>query len=176
MSKDFLPVSLSDLRERGIEELDFVFVSGDGYVDHPSFAAALLGRLLEKNGYTVGIIPQPDFSSAESFKVLGRPKLAFLVSAGAMDSMVSNYTANNKPRSEDAYAHGGVAGKRPDRATIKYVAKIREAYKGVKQALEEQATMITGVTLSAVHFCLTVRQIFFCTAWEKLLSFRLQSF
>ena len=131
MSKDFLPVSLSDLRERGIEELDFVFVSGDGYVDHPSFAAALLGRLLEKNGYTVGIIPQPDFSSAESFKVLGRPKLAFLVSAGAMDSMVSNYTANNKPRSEDAYAHGGVAGKRPDRATIKYVAKIREAYKGV---------------------------------------------
>lgn len=128
---EFLPVSKKDLEERNISELDFVFVSGDGYVDHPSFAAALLCRLLEANGYTAGIIAQPDFHSAESFKVLGKPRLAFLVSAGAMDSMVSNYTANNKPRSEDAYAHGGVAGHRPDRATLIYCQKIREAYKGV---------------------------------------------
>jgi uncharacterized radical SAM protein YgiQ len=127
----FLPVTKADLAERHIEELDFVFVSGDAYVDHASFAAAILGRLLESHGYTVGIIPQPDFHSAESFMVLGKPKLAFLVSAGAMDSMVSNYTANNKPRSEDAYAHGGVAGHRPDHALIAYCAKIREAYKGV---------------------------------------------
>ncbi|MCQ2573433.1 MAG: YgiQ family radical SAM protein [Treponema sp.] len=128
---DFLPVSQDDLRARNIEQLDFVFVSGDAYVDHPSFAAALLGRWLEKHGYTVGIIPQPDFKNVEAFRVLGKPRLAFLVSAGAMDSMVSNYTANNKPRSEDAYAHGGVAGHRPDRALITYVAKCREAYKGV---------------------------------------------
>ncbi|MCQ2613126.1 MAG: YgiQ family radical SAM protein [Treponemataceae bacterium] len=127
----FMPVSMEEMHDRGIDQPDFVFVSGDAYVDHPSFAAALLGRLLESHGYSVGIIPQPDFKSAESFKVFGRPRLAFLVSAGAMDSMVSNYTANNKPRSEDAYAHGGVAGHRPDRALITYVAKIKEAYKGV---------------------------------------------
>lgn len=128
---NFLPVSQADLRQRGIEQLDFVFISGDAYVDHPSFAAALLGRWLEKHGYTVGIIPQPDFKNVEAFRILGKPRLAFLVSAGAMDSMVSNYTANNKPRSEDAYAHGGVAGHRPDRALITYVSKCREAYKGV---------------------------------------------
>ena len=129
--KLFLPVSLSDMKERGWNECDFVFVSGDAYVDHPSFAAALLGRLLESHGYKVGIIAQPDWKNADSFRVLGKPRLAFLVSAGAMDSMVSNYTANNKPRSSDAYAHGGEAGHRPDRALITYVAKCREAYKGV---------------------------------------------
>ena len=126
----FLPVCRKDLEERGIDQLDFVFVSGDAYVDHPSFAAALLGRLLESRGYTVGILCQPDWKSAESFKVLGQPRLAFLVTSGAMDSMVSNYTANNKPRSEDSYSHGGEKGHRPDRAVIQYVAKIREAYKG----------------------------------------------
>ena len=132
MASSFLPVCKQDLLDRGIDQLDFVFVSGDGYVDHASFAAALLGRLLESHGYTVGIIPQPDWKKTESFTLLGRPRLAFLVSAGAMDSMVSNYTANNKPRSEDVYAHGGVAGHRPDRALITYCTKIREAYKGVQ--------------------------------------------
>ena len=132
MASSFLPVCRQDLLDRGIDQLDFVFVSGDGYVDHASFASALLGRLLESHGYTVGIIPQPDWKKTESFTLLGRPRLAFLVSAGAMDSMVSNYTANNKPRSEDVYAHGGVAGHRPDRALITYCTKIREAYKGVQ--------------------------------------------
>lgn len=127
----FLPVNHLDLATRKIQQLDFVFVSGDAYVDHPSFAAALLGRLLEKHGYSVGIISQPDWNNLESFKELGRPKLAFLVSAGAMDSMVSNYTANNKPRSSDAYSHGGEIGHRPDRALITYCGKIRQAYKGV---------------------------------------------
>ena len=131
MKNPFLPVSMQDLLERGISEVDFVFVSGDAYVDHASFASALLGRLLEANGYTVAILPQPDWKNVEEFRKFGRPKLGFLVSAGAMDSMVSNYTANNKPRSEDVYAHGGVAGHRPDRALITYVSKIREAYKGV---------------------------------------------
>lgn len=131
MNNNFLPVSKQDLIDREIEEVDFVFVSGDAYVDHSSFAAALLGRLLEKNGYTVALLPQPDWKNVESFKIFGRPKLGFLVSGGAMDSMVSNYTANKKPRSQDDYAHGGVAGHRPDRAIIAYVSKIREAYKGV---------------------------------------------
>ncbi len=131
MSKDFLPVCKEDLIERGIDQVDFVFVSGDAYVDHASFASALLGRLLESKGYTVALLCQPDWKNVESFKVFGRPKLGFLVSAGAMDSMVSNYTANNKPRSEDVYAHGGVAGHRPDRALITYCSSIRQAYKGV---------------------------------------------
>ena len=131
MAMEFLPVCQKDLKERNIEQLDFVFVTGDAYVDHPSFAAALLGRLLEKNGYTVGILAQPDWKDAESFKALGKPKLAFLVSSGAMDSMVCNYTANNKPRSEDEYSNGGEKGHRPDRALIQYVGKIKQAYKGV---------------------------------------------
>ena len=131
MKNPFLPVTQQDLLDRGISEVDFVFVSGDAYVDHASFASALLGRLLEANGYTVAILPQPDCKNVEEFRKFGRPRLGFLVSAGAMDSMVSNYTANNKPRSEDVYAHGGVAGHRPDRALITYVSKIREAYKGV---------------------------------------------
>ena len=91
MPNPFLCVSMEDVRERGLSEVDFIFVSGDAYVDHASFAAALLGRLLESHGYTVGILAQPDWHTAESFKEFGRPKLAFLVSAGAMDSMVSNY-------------------------------------------------------------------------------------
>lgn len=130
-NKDFLPVSQKDLEERGISEVDFVFVSGDAYVDHASFASSILGRLLEANGYTVGLICQPDWHSTEDFKKFGRPRLAFLVSAGAMDSMVSNYTANNKPRSEDDYAHGGEKGHRPDRALLVYVQKIRESFKAV---------------------------------------------
>lgn len=128
---DFLIANESDFLKSGLSQVDFVFVSGDGYVDHPSFAAALLGRLLQANGYTVAILPQPDWKNPEAFKIYGQPRLSFLVSAGAMDSMVSNYTANNKPRSEDAYAHGGEKGHRPDRAIIAYVGAIRQAYKGV---------------------------------------------
>ena len=127
---DFLIATPQDLKDRNISEVDFVFVSGDGYVDHPSFAAALLGRLLESHGFSVAILAQPDWKNPENFKIFGKPRLAFLVSSGAMDSMVSNYTANNKPRSEDAYAHGGEKGHRPDRALTTYVGAIRQAYKG----------------------------------------------
>jgi len=129
--REFLIANQSDFKNSGLSEVDFVFVSGDGYVDHPSFASALLGRLLEANGYTVAILPQPDWKNPEAFKIYGKPRLTFLVSAGAMDSMVSNYTANNKPRSEDAYAHGGEKGHRPDRALVAYVGAIRQAFKGV---------------------------------------------
>lgn len=119
------------MEERGWEECDFVFVSGDAYVDHPSFAAAVVGRVLEAEGYRVGIIPQPAPDDPEAYQVLGRPRLAFLVGAGNVDSMVAHYTAAKKPRSEDAYSPGGEAGRRPDRATIRYVAGLRAAYKGV---------------------------------------------
>lgn len=127
---DFLIATPQDLKDRNLSEVDFVFVSGDGYVDHPSFAAALLGRLLESYGFSVAILAQPDWKNPDSFKIFGKPRLAFLVSSGAMDSMVSNYTANNKPRSEDVYAHGGEKGHRPDRALTTYVGAIRQAYKG----------------------------------------------
>jgi uncharacterized radical SAM protein YgiQ len=117
--------------ERGWDECDFVFVSGDAYVDHPSFAAAVIGRVLEAEGYRVGIIPQPEADDPEAYKVLGRPRLAFLIGAGNVDSMVARYTAARKPRSEDAYSPGGKQGRRPDRATLRYVAGARTAFKGV---------------------------------------------
>jgi uncharacterized radical SAM protein YgiQ len=128
---DFLPVSKEDMQRKRIEQLDFIFVSGDAYVDHPSFGSAVITRLLESRGYSVGIIPQPDWRNTDAFKVLGKPKLAFLVSSGNMDSMVNHYTAGKKPRREDLYSPGGVRGKRPDRAVTVYCNRIREAFKDV---------------------------------------------
>ncbi|GHV76280.1 YgiQ family radical SAM protein [Spirochaetia bacterium] len=128
---DFLPVNLREMGERGWESCDFIFVSGDAYVDHPSFAAALISRFLEARGFRVGIIPQPDWKVPASYTVLGRPRLAFLVGAGNMDSMVAHYTAARKPRSGDAYSPCGKAGFRPDRAILKYVEGIRAAYKDI---------------------------------------------
>ncbi|MDO4452987.1 MAG: YgiQ family radical SAM protein [Eubacteriales bacterium] len=128
MKNNFLPICMEDLKERGIEQLDFVYVTGDAYVDHPSFAHALLGRLLEANGYKVGILAQPDWKNKESIKALGCPRLAFLVSAGNMDSMVNHYSVSKKRRQTDAFSPGGVMGKRPDNATIAYCGLIRQAY------------------------------------------------
>ena len=126
--QDFLPISKEDMERRGWEQLDFVFVSGDAYVDHPSFGPAILCRLLEKHGYKVGIIPQPDWHSTRDFMSLGKPRLAFLVSAGNMDSLLNQFTAAKKRRSQDAYSPGGEAGHRPLRATVVYCKKLREAY------------------------------------------------
>ncbi len=127
----FLPTTAEELSNRGIGQLDFVYIIGDAYVDHPSFGPAIIGRVLERNGYTVGIIAQPDWHSAEDFRRLGRPRLGFLISAGNIDSMVNHYTAAKKRRGNDAYTPGGEAGKRPDRATIVYANRAREAYRGV---------------------------------------------
>ncbi len=124
----FLPVSKADMEKLNIEKLDFVYVIGDAYVDHSSFGPAIISRLLEAEGYTVGIISQPDWHNKESFQALGEPRLGFLVSAGNMDSMVNHYTAHKKVRNEDLYSPGGKAGLRPDRATIVYTNKIREAF------------------------------------------------
>lgn len=125
----FLPVNKQDMQDRGWEQLDFIVVSGDAYVDHPSFGTAIVSRVLEHAGYRVGIIAQPDWHSTEDFKRLGRPKLGFLVGAGNLDSMVNHYTVTKKHRQEDAYSPGGKMGLRPDRATLAYVNRLREAYK-----------------------------------------------
>lgn len=131
MIHDFLPVSRQDMKKRGIEQLDFVYISGDAYVDHPSFGHAIITRMLEANGFSVGIIAQPDWKDKNSVAILGRPRLGFLVSAGNMDSMVNHYTVSKKHRKTDSYSPGGIMGKRPDRAVIVYGNLIRQTYKDV---------------------------------------------
>ena len=130
--KDFLPVSPADLKARGIEQLDFVYVIGDAYVDHPSFGHAIISRILEAKGFTVGIISQPDWKDPESITVLGEPRLAFIVTAGNMDSMVNHYSVSKKRRQTDAFTSGGVMGRRPDYATIVYCNLIRRTYNFTK--------------------------------------------
>ena len=129
--KKFLPISRRDMKERGWDECDFVIVTGDSYIDHHSFGTAIISRVLEAHGYKVGIIPQPDWNNIYDFQRLGRPKYAFLVNAGNMDSMVNHYTVAKKLREKDMYSPGGKMGLRPDRATIVYCNKIREAYKDI---------------------------------------------
>ncbi len=124
----FLPISRADMTARGWSAPDFVYVTGDAYVDHPSFGVAIISRVLEAAGYRVAILSQPDYKSAEAFREFGRPRLGFLVTAGNIDSMVAHYTAAKKRRSNDYYSPGGVMGKRPDRAVIVYCNRIREAY------------------------------------------------
>lgn len=130
MHNGFLPICRQDMEDRKIKQLDFVYVCGDAYVDHPSFGHAIISRVLESHGFSVGIIAQPDWQSTDDFKKLGKPKYAFLVSAGNIDSMVNHYTVNKKRRSRDMYTPGGEAGKRPDRATVVYCNRIKEAYPG----------------------------------------------
>lgn len=122
---------MKEMKERGWDEADVVFVTGDAYVDHPSMAMAILGRVLEAAGYRVGIISQPDWKNCDAWKTFGRPRLFFAISAGNMDSMINHYTANKKVRNNDAYSPGGRIGLRPDRATLSYCQRAREAYKGV---------------------------------------------
>ncbi len=131
MTKDFLPISREDMEKRGIEQLDFVYVSGDAYVDHPSFGTAIIARVLEAHGYSVGIIAQPDWKDDKSITVLGKPRLGFLVSSGNMDSMVNHYFVSKKHRPTDAYTPGGEPYKRPDHAVVVYSNLIRHTYKDV---------------------------------------------
>lgn len=127
--KDFLPICREDMERRGWEQCDFVYITGDAYVDHTSFGPAIISRVLESHGYKVGIISQPDWKDERSVQVLGEPRLGFLVSAGNMDTMVNHYTVAKKRRAQDAYTPGGVIGKRPDRATIVYCNLLRRVYK-----------------------------------------------
>ena len=136
MTKGFLPISKEDMRARGWEQLDFVFVIGDAYVDHPSFGHSIISRVLDSHGYKIGIISQPNWKNKDSISALGEPRLGFLVMAGNMDSMVNHYSVSKKRRAVDAYTPGGVMGKRPDYASIPpiimgfflYVWRIRLQY------------------------------------------------
>jgi uncharacterized radical SAM protein YgiQ len=131
MAKAPLPMTRAEALARGWNEVDVVIVTGDAYIDHPSFAMAILGRVLEAAGYRVGIVSQPDWHSCEAWREFGRPRLFFGISAGNMDSMINHYTANRKVRNDYAYSPGGEIGRRPDRATLAYCQRAREAYKGI---------------------------------------------
>ncbi len=126
-----MPISKQDMSTRGWDDLDFIVISGDAYVDHPSFGSAIISRYVENLGYTVGILPQPDWKNVEAFRKLGRPNLAFLVTAGNLDSMVNHYSVHRRPRKTDPYSPGGKTGYRPDRASIVYTSMAKQAYKGV---------------------------------------------
>ncbi len=129
--KDFLPVCRTDMEKRGFTQLDFVYIIGDAYVDHPSFGPAIISRVLESRGYKVGIIAQPDWKDDESIQILGKPRLAFLVSGGNMDSMVNHYSVSKRRRRTDSYTPGGMMGKRPDYAVIVYCNLIRKVFGGI---------------------------------------------
>lgn len=142
----FLPISKEECVERGFEQPDFVIITGDGYVDHPSFGTAIIGRVLESYGYKVGVISQPDWRSTEDFKKLGKPRLGFLINSGNVDSMVNHYSVFKNRRKGDDYSPGGVSDKRPDRAVIVYSNKVREAYKDVP-------IIIGGIEASLRRLC-----------------------
>ncbi|MEG0691703.1 MAG: YgiQ family radical SAM protein [Oscillospiraceae bacterium] len=125
---DFLPISKEDLKKRGIEQLDFICITGDSYVDHPTFGVAIISRVIEAEGFTVGIIAQPNYKSVDDFKKLGEPKYAFFVTSGNIDSMVAHYTVAKRLRSDDAYTAGKKAGKRPDRAVIVYSNMVKKSF------------------------------------------------
>lgn len=125
----FLPISKKDMKKQGIKQLDFVYIIGDAYVDHPSFGHAIISRVLQAHGYTVGIISQPDWKDDNSINILGEPRLGFLIMSGNMDSMVNHYYVSKKRRETDAYTPGGVIGKRPDHAVVVYSNLIRRTYK-----------------------------------------------
>ncbi len=131
----FLPISRDDMIERGWEYVDFAIVTADAYVDHHSFGTAIISRVLESAGYKIGIIAQPNWKSTEDFMRFGRPRLGFLVNGGNMDPMVNIYTVAKRPREKDLYSPGGKTGLRPERSTIVYCNKIREAYKDIDKAL-----------------------------------------
>lgn len=131
MAKDFLPINKNDMQKRGWDELDFVVITGDAYVDHPSFGTAIISRVIEAEGFRVGIVAQPNWKTDADFKRFGRPKYAFMINSGNIDSMVAHYTAAKKKRSDDAYSAGNKAGKRPDRALTVYCKKVREIYPDV---------------------------------------------
>ncbi len=170
----FLPINRLDMQQRNWDELDILFISGDAYIDHPAFGTSLLARMLENQGYRVGIIAQPDWKNSESLKVMGRPRLFAAISSGAMDSMVNHYTAAKKIRRNDAYTPGGLAGKRPNRAVIAYTAAVKNAFKGlpiiiggIEASLRRLATMIIGTTKSDVLSWWIAKPTCSFTAWLK---------
>ena len=150
----FLPMSRAEMDKLGWDSCDVILVTGDAYIDHPSFGMALVGRLLESQGFRVGIISQPDWLSAEPFRALGKPNLYFGITAGNMDSMVNRYTSDRKIRSDDAYTPHGEPNKRPDRAVTVYAQRAREAYPGINiviGSIEASLRRIAHYDLSLIH-------------------------
>ena len=171
MTSQFLPITKAEAAARGWDQLDFVYIIGDAYVDHPSFGAAIISRVIESLGFSIGIIPQP--VSDRDYMEFGAPKYAFLVTGGNIDSMVAHYTAAKRKRSDDAYTPGGKAGRRPDRATIVYSRKLRQLYPdspivmGWRLRCGASPTTTTGTTRCAPPSLSTRRPICCCTAWAK---------
>jgi uncharacterized radical SAM protein YgiQ len=162
------------MEARGWDACDFVLITGDAYVDHPSFGAAVISRYLEREGFRVGVVAQPDWRSTDDFKKLGRPRLAFLITAGNIDSMVARYTASKKPRSDDLYSPGGRAGSRPDRASIVYSAVAKQAYKkvpvilgGLEASLRRLSHYDYWQDKVSARFSSTRRPISSSTAWAR---------
>jgi uncharacterized radical SAM protein YgiQ len=162
----FLPMSRAEMDALGWDACDVILVTGDAYIDHPSFGMALIGRLLEAQGFRVGIISQPDWLSADGFRILGKPKLYFGITSGNMDSMVNRYTADRKIRSDDAYTAGGEANKRPDRALTVYAQRAREAFPDTNIVVGCAASRIsiTGPTRSSARYWPTRKPTFSCSA------------
>lgn len=153
MTQNFLPVCREDMEARGWEQADFLFVSGDAYVDHPSFAPAVIGRVLEAEGYKVAILAQPDWHDPSAWTAMGKPRLGVLVCGGNLDSMLCHYTAARKPRTVDKYTPGGVMGRRPDHATAVYARIAKQIWPdlpvvigGIEASLRRLSTTITGRT------------------------------
>ena len=153
---EFLPVSREDMIDRGWYYYDFLVVTADGYIDHPSFGTTLIAWLLESRGYRVAILPQPDWHSAEAFRAMGKPRYGVLIGGGNLDSMVAHYTVAKRRRTRDLYSEGGQMGKRPDRPTIGYANRAREAFPD---------TPIVSGGLEAS--CSTHPPTCWCTAWAR---------
>ena len=177
-----LPASRAEMKARGWDFVDVVFVTGDAYVDHPAFAMGILGRVLEAAGFRVAILSQPDWRSAEPWRQFGPPRLFFGISAGNMDSMINHYTANKKVRNDDAYSPGGRIGLRPDRATIPYCQRAARHFPACLSSLEGSRPRsagwpitTTGATPSAARSCSTPRPTSSSSGWASTRSSRSQS-
>ena len=166
---DFLPINKKEMLERGWQDVDFVFVTGDSYVDHPSFGVAILTRLLENKGYRVAVLSQPNWKNDGDFTQFGRPRLGFMVTSGNIDSMVAHYTAAKRLRHDDAYTAGGVAGKRPDRAVIVYSNIIKRIYPDCPVIIGglEASLRRFGMIVSDRVFLLIQKLIYLLSVWAK---------
>ena len=176
---EFLPISRADMEARGWEQLDFVVVGGDAYVDHPSFGTAIISRLLEAEGYKVGVLAQPRYTDCEDFKRFGKPKYGFFIGGGNVDSMVSHYSVAKIPRAEDEYSPGGKAGARPDRSATVYTKLAKQAYPdlpvilgGLEAACAGLPTTITGWTPCCPASQRTPARISSASAWASTRPWR----
>ena len=177
---EFLPISRADMEARGWDQLDFVVVGGDAYVDHPSFGTAIISRLLEAEGYKVGVLAQPRYTDCEDFKRFGKPKYGFFIGGGNVDSMVSHYSVAKIPRAEDEYSPGGKGGARPDRSATVYTRLAKQAYPdlpvilgGLEASLRRFATTTTGWTPSCPASPRTLARTSSASAWVNTRPWKL---